>query len=51
MDLRYGAVLYRDLGDTYVTRRHAFTDDLDYGYDLDYEDCYCYDYCICYDYC
>ena len=28
VDLRYGAVLYRDIGDEYVTRRHAFTDDL-----------------------
>lgn len=28
VDLRYGAVLYRDIGDEYVTRRHAFTTDL-----------------------
>lgn len=27
-DLRYGAVLYRDLGDAYVTKTHAFTADL-----------------------
>lgn len=29
VDLRYGAVLYRDLGDAYVTRRHPFTSDLE----------------------
>jgi len=28
VDLRYGAVLYRDIGDEYVTRRHAFTADI-----------------------
>jgi hypothetical protein len=27
-DLRYGAVVYRDLGDEYVTRAHPFTRDL-----------------------
>ncbi len=27
--LRYGAVLYRDVGDDYVTKQHAFTADLD----------------------
>lgn len=27
--LRYGAVLYRDVGDVYVTSAHAFTDDLE----------------------
>ena len=32
VDLRYGAVLYRDIGDEYVTRRHAFTSDLQ-GFD------------------
>lgn len=32
VDLRYGAVLYRDIGDEYVTRRHAFTADLE-GFD------------------
>jgi hypothetical protein len=32
VDLRYGAVLYRDIGDEYVTRRHAFTGDLE-GFD------------------
>ncbi len=32
VDLRYGAVLYRDIGDEYVTRRHAFTTDLQ-GFD------------------
>ncbi|HCH63495.1 MAG: hypothetical protein CL927_17125 [Deltaproteobacteria bacterium] len=32
VDLRYGAVLYRDVGDEYVTRRHAFTEDLE-GFD------------------
>lgn len=28
-DLRYGAVLYRDLGDAYVTSRHPFTADVE----------------------
>ncbi len=28
VNLRYGAVLYRDIGDEYVTRRHAFTEDI-----------------------
>lgn len=28
-DLRYGAVLYRDVTDDYVTRTHPFTDDLE----------------------
>jgi len=28
VDLRYGAVLYRDLGDEYVTSRHGFTADV-----------------------
>ncbi|MBN1417742.1 MAG: VWA domain-containing protein [Planctomycetes bacterium] len=28
-DLRYAAVLYRDLGDDYVTRAHPFTSDLE----------------------
>jgi hypothetical protein len=28
VDLRYGAVLYRDIGDSYVTKAHAFTDDI-----------------------
>jgi hypothetical protein len=28
-DLRYGAVLYRDLGDEYVTKTHAFTGDVE----------------------
>lgn len=28
-DLRYGAVLYRDLGDAYVTSRHPFTSDVE----------------------
>jgi len=28
-DLRYGAVLYRDVGDEYVTRTHAFTADIE----------------------
>lgn len=28
-DLRYAAVLYRDLGDAYVTRTHGFTTELD----------------------
>jgi Mg-chelatase subunit ChlD len=32
VDLRYGAVLYRDIGDVYVTRRHAFTTDIE-GFD------------------
>ncbi|MHC4860984.1 MAG: vWA domain-containing protein [Planctomycetota bacterium] len=27
-DLRYGAVLYRDLGDVYVTKSHPFTGDI-----------------------
>jgi hypothetical protein len=27
-DLRYGAVLYRDLGDAYVTKAHPFTGDI-----------------------
>jgi hypothetical protein len=29
VELRYGAVLYRDLGDAYVTSRHPFTADLE----------------------
>ncbi len=29
VELRYGAVLYRDLGDVYVTSRHPFTSDLE----------------------
>lgn len=28
VDLRYGAVLYRDLTDEYLTKQHPFTDDL-----------------------
>jgi len=28
-DLRYGAVLYRDLGDDYVTKAHPFTSDIE----------------------
>ncbi len=28
VELRYGAVLYRDIGDEYVTKRHAFTKDI-----------------------
>jgi hypothetical protein len=28
-DLRYGAVLYRDVGDEYVTRSHLFTSDIE----------------------
>ena len=28
VDLRYGAVLYRDLGDAYLTSQHAFTGDI-----------------------
>ena len=28
VDLRYAAVLYRDLGDQYVTKRHDFTTDI-----------------------
>ena len=28
IDLRYGAVLYRDVGDEYLTRTHAFTADV-----------------------
>lgn len=28
-DLRYGAVLYRDLGDDYVTKAHPFTGDIE----------------------
>ena len=28
-DLRYSAVLYRDIGDEYVTATHAFTDDIE----------------------
>ncbi|MFT5681849.1 MAG: hypothetical protein ACI8RZ_002767, partial [Myxococcota bacterium] len=28
VSLRYGAVLYRDLGDTYVTKTHPLTDDI-----------------------
>ena len=28
VELRYGAVLYRDLGDEYLTKQHPFTDDL-----------------------
>lgn len=32
VDLRYGAVLYRDIGDDYVTKTHAFTDDIN-GFD------------------
>ena len=28
VDLRYGAVLYRDIGDEYVTKTHAFTTDI-----------------------
>lgn len=28
VDLRYGAVLYRDIGDNYVTKTHTFTDDI-----------------------
>ena len=29
LDLRYGAVLYRDLGDEYITARYAFDPDVD----------------------
>jgi len=29
VDLRYAAVLYRDLGDAYVTKAHPFSADLD----------------------
>ncbi len=29
VDMRYGAVLYRDIGDQYVTKQHGFTQDLD----------------------
>jgi hypothetical protein len=28
VDLRYGAVLYRDISDSYLTKMHPFTDDL-----------------------
>ncbi|MFT4977412.1 MAG: hypothetical protein ACI8S6_003317 [Myxococcota bacterium] len=29
VDLRYGAVLYRDIGDEYLTSQHAFTGDIE----------------------